>query len=153
MLYLSYLEHFRCFQPSTIIVVYLVLLSISDLTRTCALWVLHGSTTLSVLMTISAVLGFALVVLESWGKSRHVPDKYEGRDRPEKFSGIANRAVYLWLNRLFQVGARGQVEFDQLFVLDDEMASTKLHKAFEMEYTKHQSTQRIQPNALRLTVR
>jgi ATP-binding cassette subfamily C (CFTR/MRP) protein 1 len=142
MLYLSYLEHFRCFQPSTIIVVYLVLLLISDLTRTCALWVLHGSTTLSVLMTISAVLGFALVVLESWGKSHHVPDKYEGRDRPEKFSGIANRAVYFWLNRLFQVGARSQVEFDHLFVLDDEMASTKLHKAFEMEYPKHQSTTR-----------
>jgi ATP-binding cassette subfamily C (CFTR/MRP) protein 1 len=142
MLYLSYLEHFRCFQPSTVIVVYLILLSISDLTRTCALWVLHGTTALSVLMTVSAVLGFALVVLESRGKSHHVSDKREGRDCPEKFSGIANRAVYFWLNTLFQIGARGRVQFDQLFALDDEMASARLHGVFKSEYPKHERTTR-----------
>jgi ATP-binding cassette subfamily C (CFTR/MRP) protein 1 len=136
MLYLSYLEHHRCFRPSTLIVLYLSLLSVSDLTRTCALWVLYGVTRPSILMTISTVLGFALVGLESWGKSRHIPDKHEGKDRPEMFSGIVNRAVYFWLRGLLHIGARGRLELDQLFALDEEMASAGLHKAFEKEYLK-----------------
>lgn len=143
MLYLSYLEHHRCFRPSTIIVLYLLLLSMSDLTRTCALWVLYGVTRPSAFMIVSTVLGFALVVLESWGKSRHIPDNHEGRDRPEKFSGIVNRAVYFWLSGLLHIGARGRIEFDQLFALDEEMTSARLHEAFEREYPKHQRNSRF----------
>ncbi|KAF2720005.1 P-loop containing nucleoside triphosphate hydrolase protein [Polychaeton citri CBS 116435] len=138
MLYLSHLEHRRSFRPSTVLAVYLLLQTLLSLTQTCTLWTFSGVITVQVFMTIITVVNCLLLTLESWEKPRRLYNEKECR--PEKFSGIANRAVIFWLNRLLLIGARGPVTLDQLYGLNDDMSSGRLYGVFSGEYQKRQKT-------------
>ncbi|KAI1859369.1 hypothetical protein JX265_010372 [Neoarthrinium moseri] len=139
MLCLSHREYTRNVRPSSVLEVYLLLQALSDITRTCTLWLASDATSLKIFMTTITANILLLFAQEAWGKSPQIFNEKQYDNRPEQMSGIANRAVFFWLNRLLLLGARGRLEYDDLFELADSMKSNNLHDAFKLEYKKRQN--------------
>jgi ABC-type multidrug transport system fused ATPase/permease subunit len=82
--------------------------------------------TFSWLFTTAAVVKAVLILLESWQKSKWV--KWDIMEHsPEETSGIFGLGGFAWLNRVFLAGYRKILTLDDLFPLDQNMATEALH--------------------------
>jgi hypothetical protein len=74
------------------------------------------------LFAISWVIKSVILILEAREKQSLLKKTYENSPI-ESTSGILNRAVFWWLNRLLWQGSKGQLTVDSLPALDSNITS------------------------------
>jgi ATP-binding cassette subfamily C (CFTR/MRP) protein 1 len=127
---LSYLEHTRSLQPSTLITVYLLLSLLFDAAQSRTLYLRANSNVLAAVFTASITLKLALLVLEAQSKRPSLKQPYRNYAR-EALSGIFNRSFFWWLNPLF-IGGFGKVlTLEDLGTIDESLASEPLRDCIQ----------------------
>lgn len=132
MLALSYLEHFRSPRPAIILNAYLFVTILLDIAQTRTLWLASVSSdeiTYSRLFTTGVVAKALLIILESQQKTRWlIWDTKE--HSPEETGGLYSLGAFAWPNKLFLMGYKRTLTLDDLYPLDQAMASNILHTKF-----------------------
>lgn len=118
------LEHARSERPSTIISTYLLAQVMADSVVLRTLKLRYSSTPIITALWASVFFQLILLVLESTNKRTHLrnPKEYG----VEETSGILDRSVVWWLNRLFLRGRRHVLHQSELFQLDHSLRSGRL---------------------------
>ncbi|KAH8701117.1 putative ABC multidrug transporter [Talaromyces proteolyticus] len=135
---LSYFEHTRSVRPSFLLNVYLFLTLLFDIARCRTLWLRDPNTygrTIAVLFTASVALKAVLVLLEGLEKRWTLRSEYKDYP-PEATASTYNRSFFSWLNPLFMKGFTSLVRVDDLFVVDKDMLSERVHARLEAAWNK-----------------
>lgn len=132
---LSYYEHERTVKSSIILVVYLLVSLFFDAARCRTFWLHDRSQSLSGLFSANVALKFAFLNLELNGK-RHILLPKFAKYPPEATSSDLNRWFFWWQNPLFVQGFTNNLSIDDLFHLDKQFASERLHKLFLSSWTQ-----------------
>ena len=75
----------------------------------------------------------ALLALEMQGKHLHLKSPYD-RLSPEATSGVISQGFFWWLNDLFFRGFRKILAFDDLYEIDDSLASAALQHRIQVQW-------------------
>lgn len=130
MIPLSSVEHSRSLRPSILFNGYLFLTILLDVAQTRTLWLASDNSdelSFTRLFTSGVAVKALLLVLESVQKTRWVI-LYDIKDHsPEETAGLFGLSGYMWLNRLFIQGYNKILTIDDLFPLDQDLASEKLY--------------------------
>ncbi|KAI1780252.1 P-loop containing nucleoside triphosphate hydrolase protein [Hypoxylon cercidicola] len=128
MIFTSYSEHSRSPRPSALLNAYVFLTILFDVAQTRTLWLASDNfeeVIFSRLFTAALAVKALILVLESRHKSRWI--RWDAKDHsPEETAGLLGLGAFLWLNRLFLTGYRKVLTIDDLFPLDQSMASRHL---------------------------
>ncbi|KAI1403266.1 P-loop containing nucleoside triphosphate hydrolase protein [Hypoxylon fuscum] len=128
MIIVSHLEHLRSPRPSALLNSYLFLTILLDIAQTRTLWLASISSdevTFSRLFTAALSAKVVILVLESQHKSRWV--QWDTKEHsPEETSGLFGLGAFLWLYQLFLTGYKKILTLDDLYPLDQNMASKNL---------------------------
>lgn len=107
---------------------YIFLTILFDIAQTRTLWLASDNfdeVTFSRLTTAALSVKAFILVLESQHKSRWI--RWDAKDHsPEETAGLFGLGAFLWLNRLFLTGYRKVLTIDDLYPLDQSMASKSL---------------------------
>ncbi|KAL4809627.1 P-loop containing nucleoside triphosphate hydrolase protein [Aspergillus unguis] len=144
---LSYTEHNFSTTPSFLLNVYLFTTLLFDIAKTRTLWLRQsGGTTdiIAILTTVVVCLKLVLLLAESIEKRKILRDVYKPSP-PEAIGGIFNKLFFAWLNPLFRLGFSKCLAVDDLYLLDKELSSKRLHLSLETAYEK---VPQKDPNAL-----
>ncbi|GKU01234.1 abc transporter [Fusarium langsethiae] len=138
---LSYKEHSCARRPSTLLNIYVLLTLLFDIVQTRTAWLLiSGSSQQARLFTASVVVKAAILCLETIPKTRWIHWNAEDHS-PEESSGVFSVGVFAWLNQLFIRGYRGVLKIEDLYPLDESMASDRLQSSFEKHLRVHRYNQ------------
>ncbi|KAL3480238.1 P-loop containing nucleoside triphosphate hydrolase protein [Aspergillus californicus] len=130
---LSYAEHNFSVTPSLPLIAYLFVTLLFDIAKTRTLWLRQAggtSHTVSALTSATVAFKLALLLLESVEKNAILRDTYKAYP-PEATAGILNKSFFWWLNPLFRQGFSKSLVVDDLYVLDKQLSSRRLHSALE----------------------
>ncbi|KAJ3495551.1 hypothetical protein NLG97_g3315 [Lecanicillium saksenae] len=126
LILLSQYEHSRTVRPSSLICLYLLATTIFEVARVRTLWLLQPfNLALATIATLSLAVRVLLLVVEAQEKGVYLTSAYE-KASPEYRSGILNRSIYWWINGLFFQGFRSDLSLDDLYNLDENLASKTL---------------------------
>ncbi|OJJ44494.1 hypothetical protein ASPZODRAFT_135308 [Penicilliopsis zonata CBS 506.65] len=121
-IWLSYWEHKRSLRPSTLLTVYLGLSTLLDLTRVRTLFFFAAGRNIAFVFLASYCVKIMLLGLELTEKGDLVLD--DGKTcGPEDTAGAYQRALFLWLNRLFARSYRSQLSLETLPKIDHDILS------------------------------
>ncbi|PVH82064.1 P-loop containing nucleoside triphosphate hydrolase protein [Cadophora sp. DSE1049] len=125
---LSYFEHSRSPRPPIVLNAYLFLTILLDITQTRTLWLASASSdeiTFSGLFTTAVIIKSLIIILESQKKTRWL--RWDTKEHsPEETSGLYSLGAFAWLNRLFLRGYTKVLTIEDLYPLDQSMASNVL---------------------------
>ncbi|GKZ39798.1 hypothetical protein AbraIFM66950_001228, partial [Aspergillus brasiliensis] len=99
-------------------------------TKTRTLWLQHPeeiNRTIAIITSVVAGLKFLLLLLEATEKRSVLRPEYKNYP-PEALAGIYNRSFFWWLNSLFRRGFSKVLGVDDLFALDKQLESKRLHR-------------------------
>lgn len=117
---LSWVEHCRSLNPSTLLNLYLGATALLDIARLrTAFYALPGQALIWILLS-AYVVKLGLLLLEVWEKRRLLLPEYANAS-PEETSGIYSRMNFWWLNPTFVSGFRKVLSVNDLPPLDDEL--------------------------------
>jgi len=125
---LSFLEHSRSSRPSIWLSTYFFFTILFDVAQTRTLWLASTNfeeIIFSRLSTVCVIAKLILLIIESQDKSRWVQWDME-RHSPEETSGIFSLTAFTWLGRIFLAGYTKILTLDDLFPLDQSMATEAL---------------------------
>ncbi|KAL2075027.1 hypothetical protein VTL71DRAFT_8807 [Oculimacula yallundae] len=125
---LSGLEHTRSPRPSILIQTFLLLIILFDVVRARTFWLSAIGSEEFVfcrLFTASIVGKTVLLLLESKQKTKQVKWDSENHS-PEETAGIFGLAAYTWLYTIFWNGYRTVLTLEDLFTLDQRLATQDL---------------------------
>lgn len=122
---LSYTEHVKSIQPSSIISLFVLFTVIFDAVQCRTLWLLPGSKALAVLISLGIAVKISMLVLEGADKRRLLMPRWIGSP-PEAISGILNRGIFWWVNEMMGQGWRGLLNVNRLYPTDSALRSEKL---------------------------
>ncbi|KAJ5791126.1 uncharacterized protein N7518_008137 [Penicillium psychrosexuale] len=149
MLPLSVVEHTRTPRPSMLLMGYLILTLLLDVSQSRTLYLssaVYMERTYSNLFTAAVAVKAVVLLLESQQKSKWVHwDK--NKHSPEETSGILSLGVFFWLNRLFLTGYNKVLSINDLYPLDGAMDPTRLHEKF----SRHLDMAKIKGDTFGLT--
>lgn len=134
---LSCYEHSRSITPSTIIGLYLIISLPFDAVRLRTFYLLRGYAAKGIanLLALSLGIKFVVLVTEAVEKRGILLEPY--RDLPpETTSGIYNRSIFWWLNPLLKVGFGKTLQIEDLYNLDDNLASVGVQERFRRQWAK-----------------
>ncbi|RGP60633.1 hypothetical protein FLONG3_10802 [Fusarium longipes] len=130
---LSYKEHSCTRKPSTLLNIYVLLTLLFDIVQARTAWLLiDGSSQQARLFTASVAVKAVILCLETIPKTRWIHWNAEEHS-PEESSGVFSVGVFAWLNQLFMRGYRGVLKIEDLYPLDESMASSRL----QIRFAKH----------------
>ncbi|KAL4782982.1 P-loop containing nucleoside triphosphate hydrolase protein [Aspergillus varians] len=135
---LSYAEHNFSTRPSFLLNVYLFVTLLFDIAKTRTLWLRQtGGTgeTIAALTSVTVALKLVLFLLEAVEKRSILRVHYKAYP-PEAIGGIINQSFFWWLNPLFQKGLSQSLAVDDLFALDKQLSSKRLHSTLETAWSK-----------------
>ncbi|KAL4941343.1 hypothetical protein BDV06DRAFT_223239 [Aspergillus oleicola] len=135
---LSYAEHNFSTSPSFLLNVYLFVTLLSDIAKTRTLWLRQTGgigETIAALTSVTVGIKLALLLLESSEKRSILRDEYKTCP-PEAIGGIFNRSFFWWLNPLFRQGLWKSLAVDDLFILDKQLSSKRLHSTLDKAWSK-----------------
>ncbi|KAI1762775.1 P-loop containing nucleoside triphosphate hydrolase protein [Hypoxylon sp. FL1150] len=128
MVLVSCLEHSRSPRPSVLLNAYIFLTILFDIASIRTLWLASDNSdevTFSRLSTAALSVKVLVLVLESQHKTRWI--RWDAKDHsPEETTGLFGLGAFFWLNQLFLTGCRKILTLDDLFPLDQSMASKPL---------------------------
>ncbi|KAI5198310.1 hypothetical protein E4T39_06866 [Aureobasidium subglaciale] len=133
--HLSFFEHTRSFQPSSVLNLYLSFSSVFDAAQVRTLWLLPTDHTLATVSTATLVSKVSLLLLEATEKRSLLRPPYK-TIAIESTSGIGNRSIFLWLNPLIWQGCHKLLAFDDLQRIDDTLGSRALQSRFYQHWTR-----------------
>ena len=114
---LSFLEHGRNVQPSTLLTSYLLVATISDAIYTGLLFVARNLCCSAGYPLAIFATRFALLILEGRTKTSILREPYD-KLSPEETSGFFGVALYLWVNKILQNGYSHVLSLDEHSKLD-----------------------------------
>jgi ATP-binding cassette subfamily C (CFTR/MRP) protein 1 len=135
---LSYMEHSRSLRPSLLLNGYLFVTVLLDTATLRTLWLLSSfPSNIRGLLTAAFVTKAIVLVLEARGK--WIYSSLESRRKsPEQFSGLYQQAFLSWLNRLVWQGANHLLKPDDLYPVNDDIASGQLSARYTQEYDRRE---------------
>ena len=125
---LSYLEHSFSVQPSALLNTYLFVSILFDIARTRTLWLLLSNTAIPSIFTVSLVLKSLVFSLELAHKARFSISRKEWT--PEERSGVFDKSLFTWLNKLMVTGSKKILSISDLFMLSEKMRAESLQTKF-----------------------
>ncbi|CAI6088008.1 unnamed protein product [Clonostachys chloroleuca] len=137
MAILSYLEHDRSVRPSTILCAYLFFSALLDLSQARTLWLRHSNDAVAAVFTASLALKVVTLVVETIEKKSFLQAPYRDYN-PETLGSVFNISVFWWLNSLFLKGSSTSLGIKDLFELDENMLSAKVHSNIRQRWAKQQ---------------
>lgn len=141
---LSYEEHSSARRPSTLLNIYILFTLLFDIVQARTAWLLiSGPSQYAVqtrLFTASVVVKAVILCLETIPKTKWIQWNAEEHS-PEESSSVFSVGVFAWLNQLFMRGYRGVLAIDDLYPLDESMASSRLHDRFAKHLRVHRYNQ------------
>ncbi|KAF2999462.1 hypothetical protein E8E13_008147 [Curvularia kusanoi] len=139
---LSYLEHGRARRPSMVLSIYLFFTLLLDAAHARTLWLSMSSyamRTNTKLFTASVAFKLAILLLESKRKTAWLHWDSE-KHSPEESSGFFDLGMFTWLTNLFMAGYSSVLKMDNLYHLDQNLSSEKLHDRFNACLSKSVSS-------------
>lgn len=127
---LSYIEHIKNIRSSNLICAYFFFSAIFDVVRARTLWLLRSDTLVASLFTCSLAVKLLILVLEARSKTHYYLTEADRHRGPEEISGIFNRSVFWFLNKLISQGFRNPLSMSDLYPLDEYMLSKFLRPRF-----------------------
>ncbi|EXJ89815.1 hypothetical protein A1O3_02882 [Capronia epimyces CBS 606.96] len=133
---LSCFEHSRSVTPSTVIALYLILSVPFDAVRLRTFYLLGGyfSRDIANLSSLSLAIKLTVLVTEAVEKRGILLEPYQDLP-PEATSGLYNKSIFWWLNPLLKVGFGRTLRVDDLFNLDEKLASAHVQDRFTRQWT------------------
>ncbi|OQV08053.1 hypothetical protein CLAIMM_12380 [Cladophialophora immunda] len=128
---LSCFEHSRSVTPSTIIGLYLIVSFLFGAVQLRTFYLLRGYAAKSIanLLSLSLAIKLGVLVTEAVEKRGILLEPY--RDLPpEATSGVYNKSVFWWLNPLLRLGFGKTLKLDDLYNLDEKLASANVAARF-----------------------
>ncbi|KAL3460707.1 P-loop containing nucleoside triphosphate hydrolase protein [Aspergillus heterothallicus] len=135
---LSYTEHSFSVTPSFLLNIYLLVTLLFDIAKTRTLWLRQSggiSETIAIITSVVVALKFLLFVIEALEKRSILRDEYKAYP-PEDTAGIFNKALFWWLNPLFQKGFARALSVNDLYLLDKQLSSKRLHSSLENSWSQ-----------------
>lgn len=133
----SHFDHLRCIRPSTLLVSFLTLTSIFDVTRTRTYW-LSGELEFAFTVSLSQTGRLIVLFFESMNK-KHLLLPHDEKIPAENLAGPISRTVFHWLNGLLRSGYRGVLYPEDLGPVDDRLLTARLRGKFETLSRKYES--------------
>ncbi|KAK2738485.1 hypothetical protein FQN57_007000 [Myotisia sp. PD_48] len=122
LLVISYLEHVRSPRPSTLLCVYLGISVLLDIARVRTLFVVSYSTVVAGVFLAAFIIKILILVSEIVEKRNLLGPDWKDAS-PEDTGGVFNRALFIWLNDVFQRGFRTLLTVNTLPPLDSDILS------------------------------
>lgn len=107
-------------RPSTLLNVYLGISTLLDLARTRSLFFIQDSHTVALISLAAFIVKSLAFILEATEKRHLLLAKWKDAS-PEATSGVINRSLFLWLNRLFINGFRTLLTVNTITPIDKEL--------------------------------
>ncbi len=131
--WLSFLEHSRSLRPSDIIVSYLSASTVCDVVFSLASWpyFYYAPTPARLFMrlyTAQMLVKLILLLLENMGKESALYPRYKDL-APEETSGLLQRTLFWWVNRVLADGHKGILRAQDLPALPQSLSSRALRGA------------------------
>jgi ATP-binding cassette, subfamily C (CFTR/MRP), member 1 len=123
---LSHFEHVKSVRPSATINVYLFFSVLFDAVQLRTLWTIPNLNTIAGVFSASFSAKTTLLIFEAIEKGSFLAPPYTWA-APEALSSVYNLSIFWWLNRLFRTGFRRVLAFEDLYLLDPDLRSEKLH--------------------------
>ncbi|KAF9693105.1 hypothetical protein EKO04_008679 [Ascochyta lentis] len=139
---LSYLEHCKARRPSMLLSIYLSMTLLLDIAHARTLWLStasHTTNTITRIFTASVALKVTIFLLESKQKTAWLHWDTEKRS-PEESSGFLDLGMFIWLKRLFVAGYSSVLTMDNLYSLDQELSSEKMHNQLNAYFDRNKSS-------------
>lgn len=134
VLALSWFEDSRSIRPSTFLSTYLLFTVLLDLPQARTLWLQRSNVSVAALFSVNIGIKLALLSLESRNKRPYIITAESCMHPPESVSGIINRSLMWWLNKLFQYGYKALIKPDALYTLDQDLSADNLHRRVHMAW-------------------
>ncbi|KIW87337.1 uncharacterized protein Z519_11973 [Cladophialophora bantiana CBS 173.52] len=128
-------EHSRSVTPSTIIGLYLIVSFLFGVVQLRTFYLLRGYAAKGIanLLTLSLAIKLGVLVTEVVEKRRILLEQY--RDLPpEATSGVYNKSAFWWLNPLLRLGFGKTLKVDDLYNLDEKLASANVAGGFRRKW-------------------
>ncbi|KAK7181162.1 ABC transporter [Paraphaeosphaeria sporulosa] len=140
---LSWLQHHRSEQPSTLLAIFFAFLSLLTVARVRSLWLVSHATGPAVLQTLVLLQQLCVLLLESLGKQKALrfPDKFHSSG-PEPFTGFWNLVGFTWLFGTLRHGYRHILSVDDLPNLDYRLDSEALREKLASTWSKYNKTKK-----------
>lgn len=142
VLALSWFEDSRSIRPSTFLSTYLLFTILLDLPQARTLWLQRSSISVAALFSVNIGIKLALLSLESRNKRPYIITAESWMHPPESVSGIINRSLMWWLNRLFQYGYKALIKPDALYTLDKDLSADHLHRRVHTAWERRRVPER-----------
>ncbi|KAL1304221.1 hypothetical protein AAFC00_000641 [Neodothiora populina] len=129
LLALSYAEHTRCVQPSSVISLYLGLTLLLDIPQARTLFSREVPTSIAALFISCMIVKALAFTLEAQSKRKFLRTPYD-RYSPEALGSIISRSFQWWVNPLFIHGFRKLLSVSDLYSLNTDLSSARLARKF-----------------------
>jgi ATP-binding cassette subfamily C (CFTR/MRP) protein 1 len=140
----SYTDHFKTLQPSTILCLYLPLNILLGIPHVRTLWLMQLQLPLAPVLTACLSAKIIWLVLEA--RHKHILlEEYEDVTE-EAVAGILSQCVFGWLLPFIIRGSRKDILSRDLLHLDTELRSLRVHDMFKVNWRL--SNESEQPNIL-----
>ena len=126
---LFFLEHTRTVRPSLMISAFLFLAILLDAARIRTLWLLDKSAAIAGFSSAGFGLQIALLAVESVEK-KGLLFNTDRTYPPEATSGLFNRSIFFWLNKVLRAGYKKTLLVDDLFPVDRQLQSERVQAQF-----------------------
>lgn len=143
---LSPVEHVKSSRPSPLINLFLFFTTLLDGARARTNWLIAQRDFVSIpsIFIASLAVKIFLLVLESIPKSRFLLPPNEKRT-PEVTSGIFGLSLFAWLNPLIVLGNSENISLQQLFPVDEKIASARIDARLQAAWESSESAEQIFP--------
>jgi len=135
---LSHYEYTQSIRPSSQITLYLLYSATATTVQVRTLWLMQGLQAVAGITTLVLLLQLVLLVLESQSKLQVLKKNY-GPYPPEAVKDVFNRSVFWWLNTLFLLGFRREIQMKDLFSTDPALSSKDINSTFHIAWSKCRS--------------
>ena len=126
----SFLEHGRSIAPSTLLTVYLVFSTFSDVVQLGLLYVAKNICSPSILATFVFATGVVLLILEVQNKTPILRKPYQNL-APEELSGFLGTAFFWWVNGIVGMGHSKILSLDDMPPLATYLDVMKTREAMQ----------------------
>lgn len=125
----SWLEHGRSLAPSATNSLFYSVTFVLGIFHVRSLFLQNTPLSLCYITAVATAAKGAIAVLESLDK-RNSAAQYDSGHSPEDYSGLWNRALYLWLNPLLWSGYKTPIQLQDLYLLKQDLYSETLEQQF-----------------------
>ncbi|KAK4444931.1 ABC multidrug transporter [Podospora aff. communis PSN243] len=141
---LIWAEDAKSVRPSSLISSYLFFTLLFDAAQAGTLWLRQSTATrnpLAAVLTAGITVKAVLLLVEAREKRGYLRKEYKHLP-PESASGVINRSLLWWINRLFRKGLKELLTYEDLYVLDSGLTSARLSNGISQEWAQRRKPER-----------